>query len=438
MNKILSTALLVCLLSATALALPMFEETEDARMQYRYSIMFARSEAHKIGMEAVLDYLGDDATEELQAPYNDFVGHYGDLETAKNSVDFDSLWDIRLAMIAEAERFRTEARSILGDDTAGARAAVTAALLDQEDYLATLEEVVYDEHVNVLFAIFDADVGAFENKFAEFRGRGMDPSELEVKLAEIEARRTLLEDNVKAAYDSCIGDLILVCDTAEHTDYVAYRNETNNKFRELRGETNKFMNRGWIDSSRKRVDDAIAKLDDHPDVDTSELEAKLNDILSVLDEAEAALDNEDFSTMQEKLHESRDLFREYVQDARDILKKTIHTARLGALEATVSTVGDRIQAFADKGADTTGHEDELANAEAALEEAGTLCASGDLEGCASKMDEVLESLKLIKALPVPTHAGPGGGPPEADGIIIGGLDSVAVDSPVVNSTEVSL
>ena len=90
MKKLLATTLLLCLLTPAFAS--SFHDNDAKRIEYRYSIMFARSEAHRIGMEAVLDYSGESTTNELQDSYDEFVGYYDELESAKNAVDFTALW----------------------------------------------------------------------------------------------------------------------------------------------------------------------------------------------------------------------------------------------------------------------------------------------------------------------------------------------------------
>ena len=304
-------------------------DTNDERIEYRYSIMYARSEAHRIGMGAVLEYLGDSVTTDLQDAYDSFVGAYDGLEDAVAAEDFDALWDTRLEMIDVAEDFRTEAREILGDDTAAARAAVAAALLENEEYLASLEKDVYDNHVDLVLNIFDNGVEVSEEKLAGLEEQGADTTDAEAELDEVKGMRGTLEEKLGDAYDACIGDLILVCDSDEFTDYVEYRRQTHEGFKEVARLALQAAHMNWVDKMRERLDADEEKLL-ALDIDTTEYEEDLEEIRALLGEAEALYADGDFAGGRDKTREARELYVDALKGIREALQE----ARAAALEAS--------------------------------------------------------------------------------------------------------
>ena len=320
MKKALAIALLSLLVLPVVMAAAEWDVSKE-RAEYRYTIIYARAEAHRIGMEAVMDQLGDNVTDDLQAVYDDFVGYYDDLSAAKDASDLDAMADARDEMVSLAADFRTEARTLLGNDTAKARAAVTAALDANEAELAANEKDVYDAHVAYLFKAFDNGVIVAEDRLAKLEERGIDTTSTQAQLDEIVAARAELQTEVDAAYASCIGNLVLVCGTEAHEQYVEYRHEVHSMFKEMHQVSVQAVHLNWIESARNRVENAETRLANTTGADVTEAQASLTSAQIALAAAETAVNSGDFAGARASMQTVRSDYVSAVQSTANAVKE---------------------------------------------------------------------------------------------------------------------
>ncbi len=401
MKKLIAITLLLCLIT-TAFGASL-SDIKDEHITYKHSIMYARAEAHRIGMDAVIDYLGEQVTDDLQTSYDAFVGYYDDLENAKNAEDFNALLEARTAMIKNAEDFRVEAKEILGEDVATARLQIAAALIAAENELAANEKSVYDKHVIFYLASFDLGTEMGDNAITKLNEQNIDTTQLTEEINEIKSMRTTLESKMNTAYEACIGDLILVCDTTEHADYVDYRKQTHNAFRNFTHHAWQTTHMHWITKAQDRVDKERARLNEATDVNTTELETKLDEIDVKLDEAKTALEAGDWETARTTMQDARKLHVEYIKLAITVLKKKVNTGRLKVWETVGNTTEKLIDNLDAKGFNVSAHKLKLVDAKTAYNEAETACANEDSTECNTAIEKVRGIYTELKALAKPVR-----------------------------------
>ena len=145
--------------------------------------------------------------------------------------------------------------------------------------------------------------------------------------------RTTLKDKMDDAYDTCIGDLFLVCNSAEHAEYVSYRNQTRHQFREVARLALKAAHMHWVDRMRDRLDEDEEKLLSLDINATTYLET-LDEIRAVLDEVEELYDASEFQEGHELTREAHQLYVDALRELREEMQSA-HQATVEQRKANI-------------------------------------------------------------------------------------------------------
>jgi len=214
-----------------------WDELRDERLQVRYDFALYRAERHKIGMEAIIDYVdelgGDSST--LADLKSDFLSKLDELENAASEGDWETYDGIIEEMKSIVKNFREEARNQISEENREeARNRIQQNLDENEEHLSGLLSTAYENGKSHMRGKFDAAICVAENAIERLSKWGLDTSEIEAKLDEIKAKEDDITDKMEAAALSCADVPYGLCETDEKAEYEAAKDELVEEFRDLR------------------------------------------------------------------------------------------------------------------------------------------------------------------------------------------------------------
>jgi DNA repair exonuclease SbcCD ATPase subunit len=167
------------------------------KLLHLYDVFFLQMEKHRIGMEAIIEYVDEKGADsgQLVTIKDDFVALLADIETAANADD-----DAEFKSVLKDARDLTKEFKEASHDTLGgegeigeARTKVNEALDANADYLKTLKNNIQNSREESELEIVDDINEEIEDRIEKAKEEGADTQELEAKLEELKDKREELE-----------------------------------------------------------------------------------------------------------------------------------------------------------------------------------------------------------------------------------------------------
>jgi exonuclease SbcC len=277
------------------------------KLLHLYDVFFHQLERHRIGMEAVIEYVNENGdtnagSEQLVIIKDSFVALESDLETAANADDDKEFRSILKDARELTKDFREEAHSVLGTEGAigEARTKVNEALKENEEYLKSLLVNIQNSRKESELEIIDEANDEIEARIEKIKEKGEHVEELKDKLDEIKEKRDALKEKLEAAIEACEGVGIGVCDTPEAQEYRALKEEIRQSYKELReiskkiGKAHRILEA--VKVSRRvleRIEERISTAEE-AGKDVTVAKAKFDEVKGMLDAVEAKYNEGDY------------------------------------------------------------------------------------------------------------------------------------------------
>ncbi|MEE8167427.1 MAG: hypothetical protein V3T58_00975 [Candidatus Hydrothermarchaeales archaeon] len=320
------------------------KELKGKRLLHRYHVAYHHAEQLRIGMEAVIDYMGDANAGKLEIIKGDFVAKEDELKTVAENNDFKGFKQVMADMRGLVKDFKTESHALLENKVGEAQTMVAKALQENREYLNSLVDNINSAREGVELEAVDEATETSEEKADKASAKGVDVSKIQAKLQEIKEKRETLKSKIEAAIESCSGTGIGKCDTPEAQEYKALRKEIKEDFKELREiarETGMKHRVANLLKASRRAFEAVQKriaAAEEQGADVAVVKAKLDEVKSMIDSAEVKYEAGDYRGAIEDLKASKVAF---VSAAREVksLRQTRKTEKAGATEETPRETG---------------------------------------------------------------------------------------------------
>lgn len=306
----------------TAQEEPIREKIKEKRLLHLYDVFFYQMEKHRIGMEAIIDYVDEKGdtnagSDQLVVIKDSFVALEGELETAAEAGDAEKFKEILKDSRELTKDFRLESHEVLGTEgeIGEARTKVNEALEENNDYLQTLLGNIQQSRKESELEIVDEANDGAQEKIDNIKEKGVDVEELQAKLDEIKDKRDTLEGKLEAAITSCEGVGLGVCDTAEAQEYRDLKEEIKQGYKELReisrttGRAHKISNA--IQASHKVLERIEARISSAEEIgaDVTAAKAKLDEVKDMVNSAEAKYNESDYEGALEELENAKEALK---------------------------------------------------------------------------------------------------------------------------------
>ncbi len=296
-------------------------KTSQAWMLYKYALIPA--ERHRIGMDALIGYVESigGSTTKLTELKDTFVSQQDSLKAAAEKADYTGGRAIVGQMKQTVASFKTEVKTLVGNNTQAAKDAVNSALTANEDYLDSLVTEAREAKRDRNLEAFDFANAKIQARLDKAKSNGADVSALQAKLDEITAKRSALLEAMNKGVDSCKGEGLGKCNTTEAQEYITLRAELVNDYKSLaelakqvgQGQKiNNAINQAYkiISNSEKTLDTAAGK-----GRDVTAQKAKLSEIKGMVDAADTKYRANDYTGATNDLKSAQSAFEALKQSA---------------------------------------------------------------------------------------------------------------------------
>jgi hypothetical protein len=304
------------------------------KLLHLYDVFFLQMEKHRIGMEAIIDYVGDSGdtnagSENLVIIKDEFVLLLDDLETAADADDDAGFRDVLKDARGLVKDFREASHDALGGEgeIGAAREAVNAALDANADYIKTLRTNIQNSREEAELEIVDDINEEIEEQIENAQEEGVDTEEFEEKFEELKDKREELEEKLEAAIESCGDVSINECDTTEAEDYRALREEIKGEYKKIRETSRKVARAKKVRSTIKASNKLLENLEkriaeaEAEGQDVTALKAKLEELKSMLDDVEAGYEEDGYEGAVEKFKNAKAVYKttraDFIEKAKE-------------------------------------------------------------------------------------------------------------------------
>lgn len=303
----------------TAQGKPIRGEIKEKRLLHLYDVFFHQMEKHRIGMEAIIDYVGDTnaGSAQLVVIKDDFVALVGELETAAMDGNAGEFRIILKDARDLTKDFRLESHSVLGTEgeIGKARTRVNEALEENKEYLQTLLGNIQQSRKGAELEIIDEANDEAQGRIDDIEEKGMNVEELQAKLDEIKEKRDALKEKLEVAIASCEGIGLGVCNTTKAQEYRDLKEEIKQDYKELReisrkiGQAHRIANA--IQASHRvieRMDSLISNAEERG-ADVTVAKAKLDEVVYMLDSVEAEYNESNYEGALAELKNAKEALK---------------------------------------------------------------------------------------------------------------------------------
>jgi hypothetical protein len=318
MNKKIWFILLISIIS-----LPLVIAQEDSscktrdiikaeRLNARYKHYYWRAEIRRIGMDAVIDYVGEgDDADALTSIKDEFTALYDSAKSAADAGDVTEYNGVVQQGKEKIKEFKDKSHEIiLEEDRADARQAVNDALEDEDnkEYIEGLKQDAIDSKKEHMLALFDSRICVVQNHLDRLEeNRGIDVSSLEETLNSIADKKSELETLIDEDDREGFGDLM---------------QELNDLFKSLREDIKNAIRNQVFSKHLERLESFINRQQGRIDnagegLDTSDIQTDLDEINDLISQANDEFENGNYEESREKMEEIRTALQNFAQNMKE-------------------------------------------------------------------------------------------------------------------------
>jgi tetratricopeptide (TPR) repeat protein len=250
-----------------------------------------------------------------------FVSLADQLRAAAEKNDYQGGKSIISQMKETVTGFRTETKSLVAGNEAGAKDALNSALEANSDYFDSLVTEAHEARKDRNLQFFDLSAARAQGRLDKAKGKGADVSALQAKLDEIKELRTELVDAMNKGIAACAGEGLGKCTKPEVEAYKTLREEIKNKYKELvelaktAGQSQRFA--VAITKAREIIAKSETALDgfEKRGADVSAEKAGLVEIKGLVDSAETKYKTGDYTGAQQDLKKAQEMFKDLRSNA---------------------------------------------------------------------------------------------------------------------------